>query len=398
MVDNWLVTLLATLAALGWWLGIPLRAAVNDRKLQSLADFDYDDSQHWPRISVLVPARNEADTLEAAMQSLLRVDYPNLEIIIVDDRSSDGTSAIIERLAVADSRIRSMRIDRLADGWLGKVHALHLGLEVCSGEWVLFTDADVHFSRCLLKRALASCLEGSRDFLALLPEFFATRPLLGAAQLAFATLLLAALDRERIAAPRNPAAMGIGAFNLARKSFLDTREGLEWLRMEVADDAGLALLMKRRGAAIDIQSGRGLLRVDWYPSLAAMMDGVMQRMVLGANYRLPVFSLQCLLVCLCLLAPLILALSLLPHSPLAWLSVTLYLLPTIILRTATRHFTPPPAAAWGMPLGFAVIGFGMLRSLLFCLRHGGIYWRGNIYPLADLRAGQRVTVSVFLRR
>ena len=392
------MTLAAAAAALGWWLGIPLCAALNDRKLQSLADFDYRESRRWPRISVLVPARNEASTLEAAMQSLRQVDYPDLEIVIVDDRSSDGTGAIIERLALADSRIRSLRVDRLADGWLGKVHALHRGLEACSGEWVLFTDADVHFSRSLLKRAIASCLDCGRDFLALLPEFFATRPLLAAAQAAFATLLLAALDRDRIAAPRNPAAMGIGAFNLARKSFLDTHEGLEWLRMEVADDAGLALLMKRRGAAIDIQSGRGLLKVDWYPSLAAMMDGVMQRMVLGANYRLPVFSLQCLLVCLCLLAPTVLALSLLAYSPLAWLCVALYLLPTIILGTATRHFSPPPAAAWGMPLGFAVLGFGMLRSLLFCLRHGGIYWRGDIYDLADLRAGQRVRMSSLLRR
>ena len=394
MADGWL-TLLLALAAVAWWLVLPLRAALNHRRLPLLAEFDYDESVDWPPVSVLVPARNEASTLEAAMQSLLRVDYPNLEIVIVDDRSSDATGKIIEQLGQHDSRIRSLRIDTLADGWLGKVYALHRGLEICSGEWLLFTDADVHFSPQILKRAITCCEQQHKDFLTLLPEFFNTRPLLAAAQAAFAMILLSALDRDKITAARSRAAMGIGAFNLARKSFLDKREGLEWLRMEVADDAGLGLMMKRRGAAIDIRSGRELLKVDWYPSLRAMMDGVMQRVILGANYRLPLYLLHCALVCLCLAAPLGLALTL-PQSPLAWLAVAAYLLPMIILRTISGHFELPPAAAWGLPLGLLIIGFGMFRSLWCYLRDGGIHWRGNVYTLKDLRRGQRVRMSAFL--
>ena len=395
LADVWLTPLLA-LAAVTWWLVLPLRAALNHRRLPLLAEFDYDESVNWPRVSVLVPARNEASTLQAAMQSLLRVDYPNLEIIIVDDRSGDATGKIIEQLEEEDSRIRSLRIDTLADGWLGKVYAMHRGLEICTGEWLLFTDADVHFSPQILKRAIACCERQHKDFVTLLPEFFDTRPLLAAAQAAFAMILLSALDRDKITAARSRAAMGIGAFNLARKSFLDKREGLEWLRMEVADDAGLGLMMKRRGAAIDIRSGRGLLKVDWYPSLRAMMDGVMQRVILGANYRLPVYLLHCVLVCLCLVAPLGLTLALLPQSLLAWLCVAAYLLPMIILRTVTAHFDLPPKAAWGLPLGLMIIAFGMLRTLLFCFRYGGIHWRGSVYSLKDLRAGQRVRMSAFL--
>ncbi len=395
-MDNLAPIALLTLAALAWWVVMPLRAVLHDRKLETLADLHLDEPEKWPLVSVLVPARNEADTLEAAMQSLRQVDYPQLEIVIVDDRSSDGTAAIIERLAGGDPRIRSLRIDDLPEGWLGKVHALQRGLDLCSGEWVLFTDADIHFSPRLLKQAIACCLNRDRDFLTLLPDFFATRPLLAAAQAAFATILLSVLDAARIADPQSRAAMGIGAFNLVRKNFVAAGGGLEWLRMEVADDAGLGLLVKSRGAGIGILSGRTLLAVDWYPSLRSMMDGVMQRVVMGANYRLWLYLLHCLLAWLCLLAPLGLWLLLWSSTPLAWLCLAIYLLPAIILLTGSRSFALPWAAAWGLPLGFAVVGIGMLRSLWSCLRRGGIYWRGNIYPLGELRAGQRIRMSAFI--
>jgi len=127
-----------------------------------------------------------------------------------------------------------------------------------------------------------------------------------------------------------------------------------------------------------------------------MLDGVMQRVILGASYRLSLYLLHCVLACLCLCAPLGLALALQSATPLAWLCVAIYLLPTLILQTASRHFSLPPAAAWGLPFGFLIIGYGMLRSLLSYLRRGGVYWRGNVYALAALRAGQRVKMSAFL--
>jgi hypothetical protein len=383
------------LATLAWWAVMPLRAGLNDRKLGSLAATRGEEPGKWPRVSVLVPAKNEQDTLFDAMQGLLRVDYPNLEIVIIDDRSTDRTGEIAERLAAADPRVRTLHIDKLPHGWLGKVHALHRGIGACDGEWLLFTDADVHFSPRILKLAIAHCLRQRKDFLALFPDFVNPGLLLGSAQAAFGVILLSMLDFARIADPDSRAAMGIGAFNLARRSFIDTREGLDWLRMEVADDAGLGLMMKRRGAAIDILSGSGLLRVDWYPTLSAMMDGVMQRVIMGANYYLVIYLLHCLLVCFCLLAPLGLAVALLPLSPFAWLCLGAYLMPPLLLRTGSGNFDIPRASRWAISLGYAIIAFGMLRTLISCIRRGGIYWRGNIYPLKELRDLQRVKMTAF---
>ena len=288
-----LILIAAFLLALAvWWVLIPARAVLHDRRLGVLAHISCNEPDRWPLVSVLVPARNEEDNISAAVRSLLEIDYPELEVILINDRSSDRTGEIIDRLAAEDARIRPLHIETLPDGWLGKVHALHRGIEISRGDWLLFTDADIHFAPPVLKKAVAYSLQYQRGFVALIPSFRETSLLVGATQAAFGAMLLSLLDFSRISDPGSPTAMGIGAFNLAQRSCLDSREGLEWLRMEVADDAGLALMMKRRGARIDVLSGQALIEVDWYPTLPAMLDGVMQRFIVGANYRLGLYLVQ----------------------------------------------------------------------------------------------------------
>jgi glycosyltransferase involved in cell wall biosynthesis len=124
----------------------------------------------WPRLSVIIPACNEAAHLESAVETLVQQDYSDLEIILVNDRSTDATGAIIDRLAKNDPQIRALHIRKLPGGWLGKVHALHCGVAKARGEWLLFTDADVHFAPETLRRALAHVLQLQADHLALIPR------------------------------------------------------------------------------------------------------------------------------------------------------------------------------------------------------------------------------------
>src|SRR5262245_54122822 len=98
-----------------------------------LAHVNPPEPEAWPRVSVIIPACNEADTLEAAMRSRLAEDYPNVEFILVDDRSTDETGAIVDRLAAADARIHAIHIGDLPDGWLGKVHALNTATQQATG-------------------------------------------------------------------------------------------------------------------------------------------------------------------------------------------------------------------------------------------------------------------------
>ncbi len=379
-----------------WWVAMPLRAVLHDRKLRPLPALDTQPPGGWPRVSVLVPARNEADGIEAAIQSLLEVDYPELEIVLIDDRSSDRTVEIVDRLARRDPRVVALHVESLPDGWLGKVHALQRGLENSRGDWLLFTDADVHFSPLVVRQAIAYCEHRGRDFIALLPDFINVRLLIGAAQAAFGILFLSMFDFTRVADPDDDAAMGIGAFNLLRREFVDPDRGLAWLRMELVDDAGLGLLAKRRGARCEILSGNTLIRVDWYPTLRAMLDGVMQRFVMGTDYRLGLFALHCLFMLACLLAPLGLAVALAPGSMLSWFALAAYFAPALIHRIGgARRIGIPDAALAGIALGYAIVVYGMFRSLFGCLRHRGVYWRGQIYPLDELRANQRFKMSPF---
>ncbi|MDJ0778154.1 MAG: glycosyltransferase [Gammaproteobacteria bacterium] len=390
-----LLLIACVLAIVSWWIVLPLRTVLHERKLEALSAAPYVEPANWPLVSVLVPARNEQDSLADAVQSLLEVDYPALEIVIIDDRSDDSTGDIAERLAQRDARIRTLHIESLPEGWLGKVHAMHRGIAMSNGEWLLFTDADIHFSRAVLKRAIAHCLRRERDFLTLFPGFVDTGLVIAATQTAFGVILLSLLDFDRIARPDNPMAIGIGAFNLARRSYIDADQGLEWLRMEVADDAGIALMMKQRGAAMDVLSGHGLVEVDWYPTLTAIMDGVVQRFVMGANYRLGFYCLQCLAFVFCLLAPIIVSVLLSSVTPLAWLGLAAFALPSLIIAAGLRGHTIALGPLMALPLGYTVIAYGMLRSVVTYLRRGGLYWRGTVYPLRELRASQRVRMKAF---
>ncbi len=394
---EFLIVIALAIAILLWWILMPLRAVANDRKLARLAAMSCREPERWPLASVLVPAKNEEASIADAVTSLLEIDYPELEIILIDDRSSDRTGDIADELAQRDARVRCLHLDALPEGWLGKVHALHRGLEISRGEWLLFADADIHFARDTLKRALAYCLENERGFLSLLPRFRDTAgALVGAAQTAFGMILLTFIDPARIADPESPKAMGVGAFNLVRRDYVDAGDGLEWLRLEVADDTGLALLAKSRGARADVLSGQELIEVDWYPTLPQMLDGVMQRLIMGVNYYLGLYLLQCAAVGSCLLAPVLLTVLFAGETPLIWLALSAYAIPSLILAGGMRNFVLPWLPLALLPLGLFVIGLGMLRALVTFVIRGGLYWRGTVYPLRDLRAAQRVKLSEFL--
>src|SRR5512135_3062407 len=135
------------------------RTRVFNRTMLALRDFPEDlpagfTPLIWPKVSIVVPACNEADTIEAAAKSLLALDYPNLEVVFVNDRSTDNTGEVINRIANKDPRFKAIHISRLPDGWLGKVHAMARGIESVAGERILMTDADVVFGPTALRKAM----------------------------------------------------------------------------------------------------------------------------------------------------------------------------------------------------------------------------------------------------
>ena len=119
-------------------------------------------------MSILFAGRDEAEKLPGAIETMLALDYPRYEVIAVDDRSEDATGAILAAAAKNDARLKPARVDSLPAGWLGKPHALQQAYERSSGEWLVFTDADVHFAPDLLRRAIALAEENHWDHMTLL--------------------------------------------------------------------------------------------------------------------------------------------------------------------------------------------------------------------------------------
>ena len=133
-----------------------------------LKDASASTSQSVPLISVIFAARDEAEKLPAALETILTQDYPNFEVIAINDRSQDGTSLILHEFERTCQHLHVTDLDTLPQGWLGKPHALVKGFEQSRGEWLVFTDADVHFTPDVLSRAVALAESQGWDHLSLL--------------------------------------------------------------------------------------------------------------------------------------------------------------------------------------------------------------------------------------
>src|SRR5215467_1850445 len=137
------------------WTGRGIVVALGSMRLPWLGDYQAATDAECPRVSVIFAARDEEEKLPQALATLLAIDYPQLEILAVNDRSSDRTGEILKEAAVRDSRLKVVDIQKLPEGWLGKPHALQQGYAASNGEYLLFTDADVQFRPDTIRRAVS---------------------------------------------------------------------------------------------------------------------------------------------------------------------------------------------------------------------------------------------------
>src|SRR5436305_10170302 len=153
-----------------FWVTYGLRVAYVATMLPWVRDLLPAPAANCPRISLLFAARDEEEKLPAALATLMEIDYPELEVVAVDDRSQDATGRILDEFAAAHPRLRVVHVDTLPEGWLGKPHGLQKAYEASSGEWLLFTDADVRFKPDVLRRAVSLVKGRKLDHLSLLGD------------------------------------------------------------------------------------------------------------------------------------------------------------------------------------------------------------------------------------
>src|SRR5262249_37089368 len=270
------------------------QVALGMRKIPNLLAPEHEISaaqKNWPQVSIIVPARNEEQGIEAAMRSLLALDYPGFQVIAVNDRSSDSTGAILDRIAAgAGAGMRVLHLTELRAGWLGKPHAMAAGLAQAAGDWILFTDGDVVFRQDTLRRAIQFAERSAADHLVIFPtmlmETWSERMVGGFFQCMF--VLAWGHSPWKVADPEAPDYLGAGAFNLIRRNAFAAIGGLEPLRMEVIEDMKLGKLVKRGGFQQRIAFGRDLIRVHWARGAFGVVRNLTKNLFAFMNYQWPV--------------------------------------------------------------------------------------------------------------
>lgn len=376
----------ATIGCVLWFVQATLMF-LHISRLRTVARLDTPSPARWSTVSVIVPARDEALTIGEALKSRLDDDYPALQIVAVDDRSTDGTDAIIAEIAEQDPRVTPLRIDTLPEGWLGKVHALDRGITQATGEWLLLSDADVHIARGGLRKAIAYCEAEGLDFLALVPEFRSRSFAVDVLWSVFMRVLATFVDPARVRDPRSRTAMGSGAFMLARRSTYDRTPGFAHLRLDTTDDLSFGVMMKRAGARCDFANGRGIARVSIYDSVGGFFRGVEKNA--GSLVRAPLVAVLALLGAAGFV-------ELSPFIALTTQSVFVQVIgfaalvvATLATVTALRVGTGMVAPALLWPLGWLLVAAGIARSAWLLARRGGVVWRDTFYSREKLAQGQR---------
>lgn len=367
-------------------LGVVILLRHGARCTPLLAAVDPDQLADEPRVSVIVAARNEARNIRTALESLLALEYGALEFIVVDDRSTDATSTILQELAAQDGRLRVCRVDALPAGWLGKNHALDCGARLASGDYLLFTDADVVLERTALRRAVAYAEATGADHLAVSPQPLMPTLLLQAFVVLFVDLFAVYLRPWRAANRRSRAFVGIGAFNLIRRDVYVAVGGHQAIAMRPDDDVKLGKLIKHRGHHQHLLFGQRMVRVPWYGSLGELIEGLEKNLFAGVDYRVTTVLAGTLALLLLECFPFlgVVVLSGLPR----WLYAVTSLLLLLQARRTARGLELSPHAAWLFPVVVLLFVYIQWRAVALAYLRGGIRWRGTHYALDALRANK----------
>ena len=367
---------------------IPAVAALKMKRLQrpdsSRCGSDSDPHHgRLPKISVIVPARNEAAEIRNALTTLLKSEGIELELIAIDDRSTDATGSIMDDVAATDHRLKVIHLQELPDGWLGKNHAMHVGSQAATGELLLFTDGDILFEPGALEVAVLHFQNRQLQHLCLLPKMMPGNVIENVVVtffgLAFATGLQLHLIRTRW--PMSYA--GIGAFNLVDAEFYRSLGGHQPIAMDVLDDVKLGKMIKCNGGQSDFQLAEDWLSVRWQPSLWGVVTGLEKNGFASLNYSISLTLIMTVIFVLTLVLPFVLPL-LLPFT-----IASGFLATAVLWHVVYGWLVIGLPGGWKMiPLFLAgpwIMAFANWRSLYITLKQGGVKWRDSFYSLEQLR-------------
>lgn len=337
----------------------------------------------WPSVSVIVAARNEAAGIEAALASMLSLDYPNLEWIVVDDRSDDDTPRVLAAMKARHPQLEVVRVNALPKGWLGKNHALNEGVRRAKGEYLLFTDADVIYKNpSVLRPLLPQLLADKTDHATLLPRIYSRSFFCDAFISFFGMQFMIYFRPWAVPNPKSKAFVGVGAFNLVRRAALEKAGGMEAIRLRPDDDVKLGKILKRAGFRSELFTATREIECEWHTSLGSCLTGLEKSIFPGFDYKLWRVVVGFAANFLFHLLPFLLLFFAGPaEAPWAWGAVALQ----VITVGWIAHIRDLGAYhGFLTPLSTAFCLWALVRNTYVVYRRGGLQWRGTFYALSEL--------------
>jgi glycosyltransferase involved in cell wall biosynthesis len=330
------------------------------------------------RLSVIIPARNEAEDLGAALRSVLDQAAVGMEVLVVDDHSTDQTGAIANSIARDDPRVKVIHNPDLPAGWLGKANAMQQAAALASGDYLLFTDADVrHDPRCFAT-ALTELERAGLDFLSLFPEMqcvsFWENVILPALVGG-----LVQLATPRIEDQRSPDALAAGAFLLVRSDAFRAIGGFEAIRDEMLDDVALARLLKQNGYRVGFRAAPQLSQVRLFKGNRHAFWGLTKNILAGFGNRIWVTPIAMFLPVLVFWVPILSALVGLAERDvlLTTLGALTYGIQYAIIWLGRSLFRFHAGKALGFPLVAIVVVCCTIRAIYYYTARGAVQWRGR---------------------
>lgn len=350
-----------------------------------------------PLISLIVPARNEKKNIRRCVESLLAQDYPNLEILVLDDRSTDLTPVILAELAAHDSRLVTLAGGDLPSGWAGKPHALHQAAKSATGQWLLFVDADTFLHPNAVSAALASAQKNGADLYTVMTEQITGSFWERVVMPLVMTALSVGFSPRKVNDPHTRDAIANGQFILIKRFVYDAIGGHEKLKNQIVEDKAISEQVKWNGYRLIVADGRGIAQTRMYTDLPSMWEGWTKNIYLGLADKPAMLLLGAFGAFLALMAALFLPawplLGLLWHlSGGGWMSLGI-VIESLVVWAALLYFRMRVNAQMGIPRWYAFttpLGAGVFAAMMFTsawkvLSGQGVTWKGRAYDPKTVR-------------
>lgn len=334
-------------------------------------------------VSIVMVVKDEAKHLKNCLERILAQDYPVLEIIVVNDRSTDKSADIVQSLQKEYGNLHLVTISVLPNGWLGKNHAMYQGAKAARGKWLLFLDGDVYFAKQAVSLGMAYLQQNDRNNLTLLPEFerksFWLDALIAAGALAF----YFKLKPWRAKQQSTKYFAGVGTYNLMLRDMYFSFDGHRSFPMCILDDAKLGKKLKLAGAKQICLDGKGLISIHWYETVYEMFSGTEKNSF--AHCRFNCFNLLCeSILGLTLFIWPIIALFIM-STPLKWLNFITIALTMFLYWDYAKEKNLSSFLMFSYPFAVLLGTYAWWLATIHIKLCGGVRWRDTFYPLEALK-------------